>query len=391
MKSLNSYINEGLADWGEDNTLNKKISKQTTKTVIKKEITDWIVNNANGRIYKNKLKFDFDTSPITIDYDGDIELKWKVDSLTNGLFQWGNVSKIFSCRGTRITSLEGAPKECEVFNCSGTDIESLDGCPENVYVFKCINCQKLKTLEGGPKNAKTFYCEHCSGLESLKGGPVSSNTFSCGWCENLKSLEGCPQDAQNVSCRDCVKLTSLKGCPKELSGDFDCSLTGIKNLKGGPIKAKHYDCHSCKNLISLEGGPESVMFHFNCYDCPGLKSLEGGPKYIDKMVGSLYDCAHTGIKNLKGGPEKIERFNCNGCENLESLEGGPSAITYRFELADCPKLKSLKHMALKDNYILMLHGTPIEDVSDLYKSNVKKIYFNGCPAQDLIMKYIDNK
>jgi hypothetical protein len=122
-----------------------------------------------------------------------------------------------------------------------------------------------------------------------------------------------------------------------------------------------------------------------------LKSLEGGPKYNNIMTGSLYDCSGTGIKNLKGGPEIIERFLCNGCDNLESLEGGPSVITYKLELVECPKLKSLKHMALKDNYIFMLQGTPIEDIEDLYKSNVRKIYSKGCPAQDLITKYIDNK
>lgn len=391
MKSLNTYVIEGLADWGDDNTLNKKLSKQTSKLAIKKEITDWIVNNADGRIYKNKLKFNFDTNPITIDYEGNIVLRWDVDSLTNGLFQWGYVSGSFSCVGTRITSLKGAPKKCIDFYCSGTDIESLEGCPENVFEFKCKNCPKLKTLEGGPKNAKMFSCDYCSGLESLKGGPESSNIFSCGWCENLKSLEGCPQDVRDVSCRDCPKLTSLKGAPKQITLDFNCSNTGIKNLKGGPIKAKNYDCHSCKNLVSLEGGPESVMLHFDCYNCPKLKSLEGGPKYIDKMDGSLYDCSGTGIKNLKGGPEIIERFICNGCDNLESLEGGPSIITRKFELVDCHKLKSLKHMALKDNYVFMLQGTPIEDVEDLYKSNVKKIYFSECPARDLIMKYIDNK
>jgi hypothetical protein len=141
----------------------------------------------------------------------------------------------------------------------------------------------------------------------------------------------------------------------------------------------------------LEGGPESVMLHFNCYNCPKLKSLEGGPKYIDKMVGTLYDCSGTGIKNLKGGPEIIEKFICNACDNIESLEGGPSIITRKFELTVCPKLKSLKHMALKDNYVFMAQGTPIEDVGDLYKSNVKKIYFSECPAQDLMIKYNDNK
>ena len=45
MVNLKEYVYEGLADWGEDDKLNKKISKQTTKAAIKKEIIDYIFSN----------------------------------------------------------------------------------------------------------------------------------------------------------------------------------------------------------------------------------------------------------------------------------------------------------------------------------------------------------
>jgi hypothetical protein len=35
MKNLNEYLVEGLADWGEDDKLDKKMSKQTSKSSIK--------------------------------------------------------------------------------------------------------------------------------------------------------------------------------------------------------------------------------------------------------------------------------------------------------------------------------------------------------------------
>ena len=390
MKSLNTYVIEGLADWSDDK-LDKKISKQTSRTVIKKEITDWIVNNTYGRIYKNKLKFNFDTDPITIDYEGDIELNWKVESLTNGLFQWGNIGENFNCKGTRITSLEGAPKKVKWFNCSHTNIESLEGCPENTLRFECISCPKLKTLEGGPKQTIGYFCESCENLESLKGGPISTKKFSCFNCPKLKSLDGCPQQAEDFNCRKCYNITSLKGCPKELLGDFDCSGTGIKNLKGGPIKAKNYNCSECKNLVSLDGGPEQVGFNFYCYNCPKLKSLEKGPEIIHPESNSTYDCSGTAIKDLKGAPEKVQRFICNSCDNLISLEGCPHA-DYLIDAQCCPNLKSLKHIPLDAKCNLMVNSTPIEDVGDLYNSMIKFIYFSqNCPAKDELRKYLNMK
>lgn len=73
MKSLNTYISEGLADWSDDK-LDKKMSKQTTKTAIKKEIIDWIMGNFSREfnqkqpIVKSEIKINFDSNNIIVDY-----------------------------------------------------------------------------------------------------------------------------------------------------------------------------------------------------------------------------------------------------------------------------------------------------------------------------------
>ena len=213
MKSLNTYINEGLAEWGDDKAINKKLSKQTTKTAVKNEIIDWIVNNTNGRIYKNKLKFNFDTTHITVDYDGDIELNWKADSLTNGLFQWGKVRGYFDCNYCDLLkSLEGAPKEV-----GGR--------------FVCKNCVSIKTLEGAPeKVGSTFSCEKCKSLISLEGAPKEvGGDFNCENCTSLTTLEGAPKEVGGYfNCKNCTSLRNLKGAPKKVGREFDCSRCGIQ-------------------------------------------------------------------------------------------------------------------------------------------------------------------
>ena len=168
MKSLNTYINEGLSDWSDDK-LDKKISKQTTIAAIKQEIIEWIKNNTFGRKYEIKFKFDFNTTPITVNYDDDIDFKIDITSLTNGLFQWGKVS----------------------------------GC------FSCANCVSLKSLDGAPKDVGiSFYCHGCSSLETLEGAPKKVGEY--------------------FNCENCKSLTSLKGAPKEVGWEFCCAECGTK-------------------------------------------------------------------------------------------------------------------------------------------------------------------
>ena len=153
----------------------------------KKVIEEWIKNNY--KIYRKKLTISDD---LVVDCVGLVEVKNKsIESLTNGLFRWGNVDGSFDCNGCR-------------------DLKSLEGAPESVGdSFDCSDCTKLKSLEGAPKEVGGgFYCSQCNSLTSLKGSPKKvGGYFNCRKCINLKSLEGAPEKiGERLNCRYCDKL-----------------------------------------------------------------------------------------------------------------------------------------------------------------------------------------
>ena len=140
-----------------------------------------------------------------VDVKGDVKVKNKnIESLTNGLFQFGTVLGCFYCiRCTKLTSLKGAPEKVN------SD-------------FYCSDCPNLTSLEGAPKEVGgNFVCHYCHNLTSLSGAPRKVwKGFDCSRCENLKSLKGAPEVVgRNFWCRGCTNLTSLDGGPREV-GDY---------------------------------------------------------------------------------------------------------------------------------------------------------------------------
>ena len=92
---------------------------ENTDEIIKNKIMNWLKNNVKS-IEENKLKFDFNTTPITVNYDGDIEFKTNITSLTDRYFQWGEVKGDFCCVNCHSLSLDNVSekiKEKVVFNC----------------------------------------------------------------------------------------------------------------------------------------------------------------------------------------------------------------------------------------------------------------------------------
>jgi hypothetical protein len=235
MKNLKEYVYEGLADW-EDDKLNKKISKQTTKSVIKNEIIDWLENNCSYKISKSKIKLNTSTTPWTLNYDGDIVFNYNITALTNGLFQWGEIGGDFIINHSNLKSLEDCPKYVEgEFNCSNCDsLKSLEGAPE-VYSygsFQCYCCNNLKSLEGCPEKVGRFNCSDCDNLKSLDGGPKIVKSFNCGYCKNLKSLKGAPDIIPiDFDCSHCTNLHSLEYVPSKVFGDFYCKNCGGRFTK----------------------------------------------------------------------------------------------------------------------------------------------------------------
>jgi hypothetical protein len=204
MINLKEYIKEGLFD--DVDKLEGKNGLVNNIKFLKNEIIEWIVSNTKKKVYKTKFKFDMTTTPPTVNYDGDIEFEYNIDSLNNnGMFQWGEV------KGS----------------------------------FCCSYCNSLKSLKGAPeKVGGNFYCRYCDSLTSLEGAPKAvSGYFSCRYCDNLISLEGSPEKLKGYfNCDRCKSLKSLKGAPKEVSEDFYCRECGtqfteddvkkVSNVKG---------------------------------------------------------------------------------------------------------------------------------------------------------------
>ena len=173
----------------------------------KKVIEDWINNNY-------KIVGDLTISDdFVVDCKGSVYVNNRnIESLTNGLFRWGNVSITFSCSGCgKLTSLEGSPEEVSKdFNCSYcTSLTSLEGCPKRVYGnFVCVYCKNLKSFKGAPKKISySFDCTSCNNITSLEGAPEKVMKFICNGCENLKTLEGAPKKiGKGLYCRNCKNL-----------------------------------------------------------------------------------------------------------------------------------------------------------------------------------------
>ena len=158
--------------------------------VLKSMIIEWLKANAIS-MQENKLNFNFNTAPITVNYGADIRFKNNIESLTNGTFQWGEV------RGN----------------------------------FSCTYCASLKSLEGAPKEVGgNFSCHCCKSLKSLKGAPKEVGEYCyCNYCESLKSLNGAPKEVgKSFYCDNCASLKSLNGAPKKVEGEFWCNKCGSK-------------------------------------------------------------------------------------------------------------------------------------------------------------------
>ena len=175
MKSLKEYINEGLLD----RVKNKEVSHEIL-------IEEFLKDN-----YKIDGPYAIKTTDKGFVVDvrgGDIEVKNEnITSLTNGLFEFGVVSRKFDCSCCK-------------------SLKSLEGAPQKVgQSFYCIRCESLKTLEGAPqKVSNDFTCGSCTSLISLKGAPKEiDGNFYCSGCKSLKSLEGAPESCRGFYCNNC--------------------------------------------------------------------------------------------------------------------------------------------------------------------------------------------
>ena len=196
MITLNEHIKESLLD-NEDEVMDRYDPRESIKKFIENNYYYGIKLDISDKANKN--------GKYEVSCYGDVEIEnKKLTSLTNGLFEWGEIRGSFDCDDcSSLKSLEGAPKEVKYFFCRHCNsLKSLEGAPRKVNgSFYCTGCSSLKSLEGAPEIVGiSFYCNKCSSLKSLKGAPKKiSEDFNCSYCSKLTSLEGAPKCRKIIS------------------------------------------------------------------------------------------------------------------------------------------------------------------------------------------------
>ena len=153
MKTLKSILESSILADIDDQL---EAGEDTIKQLIRDFICDNYISSSKKDISKYIMFSDKPNKDgkyeVSIDvWPYNISLREDRDRLTNDLFVWGDVFGSFICSYSKITSLEGAPKN--VFN----------GC------FDCSYCKKLKSIKGMPKRIdKGCYCQ---------GGSLSVNSI----------------------------------------------------------------------------------------------------------------------------------------------------------------------------------------------------------------------
>ena len=90
--------------------------------------------------------------------------KYKLKTITNHLFKFGNIAGCVDFANCKLKSLEGCPENVQgFFDIDGNDITSLEGAPKFIFGnFYCSHCSKLKSLKGGPEQiAGSAYIKYC--------------------------------------------------------------------------------------------------------------------------------------------------------------------------------------------------------------------------------------
>ena len=278
----------------------------TRKADMEEYIKDFLeknyykINDNNIEIHKVGDKY-----IVNINTDFGIKYNCNLKSLTNELFEFGEINGNFICSYSKIESLKGAPKKCEMFKCDECEnLISLEGAPENVsYLFTCKSCDKLKSLKGAPREANYFDCSYCPNLTSLEGAPKKCKEFDCSHCDKLKSLEGAPEIIHELFwCNNCSQLKSLEGGPRLVGVIFGCMhCENLITLKGAPKECERFNCSGCEKIKTLEGIPKKCL-EFYCEYCKNLTTLKE-LKYIKYKLNTL---KIIGCDKLRNNIEEIE-------------------------------------------------------------------------------------
>jgi hypothetical protein len=180
---------------------------EKTKQEIKQFLRD---NYDGGSVFCQISDHVNSNGKFVVNCSSSLEVKNRnITSLTNGLFEFGEIKGGFSCwYCKKIVSLEGGPNIVH-------------------KKFSCAWCTELKTLEGAPKKVGgTFYCAGCDNLTDLIGAPkVVGEDFMCSYCSSLTSLKGAPKKVGcDFMCNDAKRQFSIEEVKKisKVTGTIVC-------------------------------------------------------------------------------------------------------------------------------------------------------------------------
>ena len=340
----NDYIEEGnnfVFLINKDPILSKTDYRIDDKIAIQMKPTGSIIlwdMNDNTSLDKNNFQSIIDFAFEKGEADKLFPNKYdKCEKITIGGEKIRITGPDIDCKDSKITSLEGSPKEVDGnFDCSRNQLTSLEGAPQNVVGnFNCRDNQ-LTSLKGGPQEVGGIFDCSDNKLTSLEGCPQKVGSLYCG-SNYFTSLEGAPQKVNGNLICVCGQLTSLEGCPKEIGRSFDCRNNQLTSLEGCPKEIEEiFDCSDNK-LTSLEGCPEKIGRHFNCW-ANQLTSLKGAPQ----EVGGIFDCSDNKLTSLEEAPWKVGRnFYCDNNPGIPQYK--IDAYKAYLKLSDSEKVSLTKN------------------------------------------------
>lgn len=291
-------------------------------------------------------KFTLKNGTYFVDAKRGLLLDRNATSLTGGLpFVWRKCKNFSIIYNQNIITLEGGP-------------EIIDG---NLNIKAC---QNLQTLSFPAKIVKgDFEVSNCNSLISLDTQTDEvTETLDISACSNFKKLGVNISKINTFWISDCKTFNTLEGCPKTISLNFTVySCPEIKTLEKGPENVSGKYCCRSTGIRNLKGAPEKIKGDFNCSKCLLLETLEGGPKYVSGNF-DCHDC--ISLQSLEGSPEIVSgSFDCSKCPSLENLKGAPKEIGKDLNVSSCENLTSLE--------------CDTESVRVLYTSNCVKLYITN--------------
>jgi hypothetical protein len=226
--------------------------------------------------------------------------------------RFGHVSMDFFCKGNKLRSLEGAPREVGGdFLCSYNKLTSLKGAPQKVGRNYYCTTNKLTSLEGAPQEIRGNFVCYGNSLTSLNGGPRKvSGSFYC-TNNKLTSLEGAPQEVGGELFCDQNEFTSLEGAPEEVGGKFSCDAFGLGekewNLEGF-LKVQREGKRKAQRLIMTMLTPEFLNREIQ-KDPAGmimnLKSVLNDPGFSEIRSKLVWPKGYEDEVDLVGGLDSL--------------------------------------------------------------------------------------